>query len=93
MALLLRGALADFLKQLTAGPPRWFWYRWAAPICFATIRTRALALDLQPSSHSELAAVRALFGEIPIRGRSPVTIPGISALGDGIQRQATRIRR
>jgi len=36
----------------------------------------------------ELAAVKALFGEIPIQGRLPVTIPGFAKYGDGIQVQA-----
>jgi len=39
---------------------------------------------------SEVAAVRALFGEITIRGHLPVTIPGLAALGEGILVQATR---
>ena len=39
---------------------------------------------------SEYAAVKALFGEIRIGGRLPVTIPGLAALGDGIQMAATR---
>src|SRR3712207_8782971 len=30
---------------------------------------------------SERAAVKAVFGEIPIRGRLPVSIPGIAKLG------------
>jgi beta-N-acetylhexosaminidase len=34
---------------------------------------------------SEIAAAKALFGEIPIRGRLPVSIPGLAKLGDGIQ--------
>jgi beta-N-acetylhexosaminidase len=34
---------------------------------------------------SEVAAVKALFGEIPIHGRLPVTIPGLAKYGDGIQ--------
>jgi beta-N-acetylhexosaminidase len=34
---------------------------------------------------SEIAAVKALFGEIPISGHTPVTIPGFAQLGDGIQ--------
>jgi len=34
---------------------------------------------------AETAAVRALFGEISIQGRLPVTIPGLAQLGDGIQ--------
>ncbi len=38
------------------------------------------------SSVSEIAAVKAIFGEIPIRGHLPVTIPGIARRGDGIER-------
>jgi beta-N-acetylhexosaminidase len=39
---------------------------------------------------SENAAVKALFGEIKISGHLPVTIPGLAALGEGIQMAATR---
>jgi beta-N-acetylhexosaminidase len=39
---------------------------------------------------SEIAAVKALFGEISIRGRLPVSIPGLANYGEGIQVQATR---
>jgi beta-N-acetylhexosaminidase len=35
---------------------------------------------------SETSAVKALFGEIPIRGRLPVSIPGIALRGAGIER-------
>lgn len=35
---------------------------------------------------SEVSAVRALFGEIPVRGRLPVTIPGVAQRGAGIER-------
>jgi beta-N-acetylhexosaminidase len=35
---------------------------------------------------SERAAVSALFGEIPIRGKLPVTIPEIAQRGTGIDR-------
>jgi beta-N-acetylhexosaminidase len=38
------------------------------------------------ASVSEIAAVKALFGEIPIRGHLPVTIPNIAARGAGIDR-------
>ena len=34
---------------------------------------------------SEIAAVRALTGAIPIVGKLPITIPGIAQYGDGIQ--------
>ena len=38
---------------------------------------------------SEISAAKALFGEIPIRGHLPVTIPGIARRGAGIDRAAT----
>ncbi len=41
---------------------------------------------------SEASAVRALFGEIAIRGRLPVTIPGIAQRGAGMER-AQQARR
>jgi beta-N-acetylhexosaminidase len=37
-------------------------------------------------SVSEIGAVKALFGEIPIRGHLPVTIPGVAQRGAGIER-------
>ncbi|MCX6625176.1 MAG: beta-N-acetylglucosaminidase, partial [Acidobacteria bacterium] len=37
---------------------------------------------------SEIAAVKALFGEISIGGKLPVTIPGLAVPGDGIQLRA-----
>jgi len=36
---------------------------------------------------SEVAAIKALFGEIPIRGRLPVTIPNVAERGAGIEHQ------
>jgi beta-N-acetylhexosaminidase len=37
---------------------------------------------------SEVGAVKALFGEIPIRGHLPVTIPNVAQRGSGIDRPA-----
>jgi beta-N-acetylhexosaminidase len=37
---------------------------------------------------SELSAAQALFGEIPIRGHLPVSIPNVAQRGAGIERQA-----
>jgi beta-N-acetylhexosaminidase len=34
---------------------------------------------------SEIAAVKALFGEMPVQGRLPVTIPGVATYGHGIR--------
>jgi beta-N-acetylhexosaminidase len=39
---------------------------------------------------SEVAAVRALFGEMSIRGKLPVSIPGLAEYGSGIQLPASR---
>jgi beta-N-acetylhexosaminidase len=38
------------------------------------------------ASVSEIAAVKALFGEIPVRGRLPVTIPNVAQRGAGLDR-------
>jgi beta-N-acetylhexosaminidase len=39
---------------------------------------------------SEVSAVKALWGEIPIRGRMPVSIPELAKVGDGIQTGGSR---
>lgn len=39
------------------------------------------------ASVSEVSAVKALFGEIAIRGHLPVTIPNIATRGSGLQRE------
>jgi beta-N-acetylhexosaminidase len=40
---------------------------------------------------SETAAVKALWGEIPIRGRLPVSIPGFAKAGEGLQATSIRV--
>jgi beta-N-acetylhexosaminidase len=40
------------------------------------------------ASVSEVAAIKAIFGEIPIRGHLPVTIPNIAERGAGLERPA-----
>jgi beta-N-acetylhexosaminidase len=35
---------------------------------------------------SEVSAAKALFGEIPLRGRLPVNLPGVARRGDGLER-------
>jgi beta-N-acetylhexosaminidase len=37
---------------------------------------------------SETAVVKAIFGEIPISGHLPVTIPGVASRGEGLERPA-----
>lgn len=45
------------------------------------------------ASVSEIAAVKALFGEIPIHGHLPVTIPNIAERGAGLERPAQVSKR
>jgi beta-N-acetylhexosaminidase len=40
---------------------------------------------------SAAALVSALFGEMPIHGRMPVTIPGFAKLGAGLDRDASAV--
>ncbi len=42
---------------------------------------------------SEVAAAKCLLGEVPFRGRLPVTIPGIAERGSGIQTQPNSAAR
>jgi beta-N-acetylhexosaminidase len=49
---------------------------------FPTIGTYLCTFSNAPVS--ERSAVRALFGEIPTRGRLPVTLPRLAARGDGV---------
>ncbi len=42
---------------------------------------------LSTTSSSEIAAAKALLGEIPIKGRLPVSVPGYFKVGDGIQKE------
>ena len=40
------------------------------------------------TAESAIALVQALLGDIPIHGRSPITIPGIASRGSGLDRSA-----
>ncbi|MGH8678106.1 MAG: glycoside hydrolase family 3 N-terminal domain-containing protein, partial [Burkholderiales bacterium] len=40
---------------------------------------------------SQAAAVKALFGEIPVRGKLPVTLPGVAAIYSGEERDRSRM--
>lgn len=82
----LAGDLGPFVDKLTGG---------AAPVVLVSLGTpyllasypkvAAYLATFSIAPPSEAAAMKALFGDIPIRGRLPVTIPGLAAYGDGIQ--------
>ena len=42
---------------------------------------------------SETGAIKALFGEIPFRGRLPVTVPGLAPRGAGMDQPAHALRK
>jgi beta-N-acetylhexosaminidase len=51
-------------------------------------KTETYLCTFSNASVSEVAAVKALFGEIPIRGHLPVSIPNVAARGSGIEHPA-----
>ena len=48
-------------------------------------KASAMLLTFSTVPPSETAAVKALFGEMAIGGHTPVSIPGVAKLGDGLQ--------
>ncbi|MBI4889964.1 MAG: hypothetical protein HY821_05010 [Acidobacteria bacterium] len=76
---------AKFLAALTAGE---------RPVALITLgnpyllrqfpKVAAYAATFSWAPPSEMAAVEAVFGEIEIRGKLPVSIPGLAAVGFGI---------
>ncbi len=75
-----------FLEKLAQGSVPFVLLPFENPYLLATIPQAPVFLTTFSSSPpSEIAAVKALFGEIPVTGRTPVTIPGFAKPGDGIQ--------
>src|ERR1017187_3001178 len=56
-------------------------------------KAAAFLLTFSTTPPSETAAVQALFGESPIRGRLPVTIPGVAQIGEGIELPAAHAQQ
>jgi beta-N-acetylhexosaminidase len=81
-AEVLQGVLdgaADRTAVLAMGSPY--------PILdYPKIRTYVCAFS--SVSTSERATVRALLGEIPFKGRLPVSLPGVARIGDGLESAA-----
>jgi beta-N-acetylhexosaminidase len=85
-SVALEGGLNNFLQSLIKGP---------APVALISLGNPYLlryfpdvsgyAATFSPAAASEIAAARAIFGEISIQGRMPVSIPGLAKVGDGIQ--------
>lgn len=81
----LAGGLGKFLHLLEHGP---------APVALISLgdpyllrdfpEVAAYAATFSPVSTSEIAAAKAIIGEIPISGKMPISIPGFAKVGDGL---------
>jgi len=84
-SLGLQGGLNNFLNALIAGP---------APVALISLGNpyllrdfpgvAAYAATFSTTTTSELAAAKAILGEMPIGGTMPVSIPGLAKTGDGL---------
>ena len=75
-----------FLLDLTEGPVPVILLAFENPYLLTSVpNATAFLTTFSSSLPSEIAAVKALFGEIPVAGHTPVSIPGSAQLGDGIQ--------
>jgi beta-N-acetylhexosaminidase len=82
----LSGDLAPFLQKLTEGPAPVVLVAVGNPYLLASFpKVAAYLATFSITAPSEASAVKALFGQIAITGRTPVSIPGFAAVGDGIQ--------
>jgi beta-N-acetylhexosaminidase len=74
------------LGNLSNGPAPMILLPFENPYLLTSVPSATAFLTTFSSSlPSEIAAVKALFGEIPITGHTPVSIPGFAQLGAGIQ--------
>ncbi len=81
----LEGGLSQFLKLIEHGP---------APVALISLGNpyllrdfpdvAAYAATFSPVITSEIAAAKAIVGDIPITGKMPVSIPGFAKVGDGL---------
>ena len=75
-----------FLDNLTQGPAPVVLLPFENPYLLTSVpNATAFLTTFSSSLPSEIAAVKALFGEIPITGHTPVSIPEFAQIGDGIQ--------
>ncbi len=82
----LGGDLAPFIEKLSEGPVPVVMVAVGNPYLLASFpKVAAYMATFSVTSPSEFSAAKALFGQMPITGRMPVSIPGFAALGDGIQ--------
>ena len=85
-SMTLAGDLGPFVEHLTDGPIPVALVSLGSPYVIAAFpKSAAYLATFSPTVPSEVSAAKALFGDIPIQGHLPVTIPGFGSLGEGIQ--------
>jgi beta-N-acetylhexosaminidase len=81
----LQGGLGAFMNALVHGPVPVALVSLGNPYLLRDYPTvAAYAATFSTTVTSEEAAARAMLGDIPITGKMPISIPGISNLGAGI---------
>lgn len=81
----LEGGLSGFLNTLIHGPVPVALISFGNPYLLRDFKdVPAYAATFSTTQTSEIAAARAILGTMPIGGRMPVSIPGVSKIGDGL---------
>ena len=81
----LEGGLNDFLKNLAQRSAPVALISFGNPYLLRDFpNISAYAATFSTATTSEVAAARAILGEIPITGKLPVSIPGVAKIGDGL---------
>lgn len=82
----LPGTLAEFVTSLTEAPAPVILVSFGNPYLLRAFpKAAAYVATFSTVPPSEVSAAKALFGDVPITGHLPVTIPGFAKLGDGLQ--------
>mgnify|MGYP003343659772 FL=1 len=90
----LGGDLNAFVEKLTAGRVPVVMIALGNPYLLTAFpKVAAYLATFSTSTPSEIAAVKALSGEIPITGRLPVSIPGIAPVGAGLQLRPSNLAK
>ncbi len=82
----LEGGLSGFMNSLIQTNPAVALISLGNPYLLRNFPgVSAYLATFSPSDTSEVAAAKAILGQVPIQGKLPVSIPGLAKLGDGIE--------
>lgn len=91
--IALPDSLRAFLQGLTAGGKPVVLVSLGNPYIIADVpRARAWVCAYSDNEVSVEAAVEAIFGEIPVAGKLPITIPGLAPSGSGLEMSKVALR-